>query len=82
VAKVDLMDPDAGLVGGYDGAHHSGAARRSADHVHAENLEALGLTVVRVAACDLTEFRARTFIGCGLGISWACPGTAAATVGF
>ncbi|HEX2809740.1 MAG TPA: hypothetical protein VHN80_26550, partial [Kineosporiaceae bacterium] len=60
VAEADLMDPDAGLVGEYDGAHHSGAARRSADHVRAESLDALGLTVVRVTAPDLTQFRART----------------------
>jgi hypothetical protein len=60
VAEVDLMDPEAGLVGEYDGGDHSGSARRASDHVRVENLEALGLTVVRVAAPDLSRFRSRT----------------------
>lgn len=60
VAEVDLLDPEAGLVGEYDGGDHSGSARRASDHVRVENLEALGLIVVRVAAPDLSRFRSRT----------------------
>lgn len=60
LAEVDLLDPETGLVGEYDGAYHAGALRRSADHARVHQLEQFGLVVVRVASPDLTEFRART----------------------
>jgi very-short-patch-repair endonuclease len=60
LAEVDLLDPQAGLAGEYDGAHHAAADQRAVDHARAEQLEALGLMVVRVASPDLSQFRART----------------------
>ena len=47
----DDRDGEEALVvlGEYDGGDHSGSARRASDHVRVENLEALGLIVVRVA---------------------------------
>jgi hypothetical protein len=60
LAEVDLLDPQAGLAGEYDGAHHAAADQRAADHARAEHLEELGLMVVRVASPDLSQFRART----------------------
>lgn len=53
VARVDLLDPDAGLVGEYDGAVHASSGRRSADAARRERLEQLGLTVVRATATDV-----------------------------
>lgn len=55
VARVDLLDPLAGVVGEYDGAVHASAERRSRDARRQEALEALGLVVVRVGADDLDE---------------------------
>lgn len=57
-AEVDLLDPRTGLVGEYDGAPHSGAARRSKDAQRQERLERLGLTVVRCTAIDVHEVKA------------------------
>jgi hypothetical protein len=53
VARVDLLDEHAGLVGEYDGAVHASAARRSADAARQERLEALGLVVVRASSRDV-----------------------------
>jgi very-short-patch-repair endonuclease len=58
--EVDLLDPAAGLAGEYDGGHHAPADQRAHDHARAERLEALGLTVVRLAAPDLSRFRSQT----------------------
>ncbi|WP_448059443.1 hypothetical protein [Cellulomonas hominis] len=55
VARVDLLDPQLGLVGEYDGSYHSSAARRSADSVRHEQLEMIGITVVRATAADLAS---------------------------
>lgn len=55
VARVDLLDPDAGVVGEYDGAVHSGAAARSDDARRQEALEELGLVVVRATAHDVGD---------------------------
>jgi hypothetical protein len=70
VARVDLLDPDVGVVGEYDGAHHVDAAR-SADGAHRadgadrkdaarrpRSLEELGLVVVRATAADLATEQA------------------------
>lgn len=53
VARVDLLDPDAGVVGEYDGVVHAQAARRADDARRQEALEDLGLVVVRAADPDV-----------------------------
>lgn len=53
VARVDLLDPDAGVVGEYDGVVHAEAARRADDARRQEALEDLGLVVVRAADPDV-----------------------------
>lgn len=58
VARVDLCDERAGVVGEYDGAHHASAERRAQDAERQERLEDLGLTVVRATAVDLRDGRA------------------------
>lgn len=56
---ADLFDPQAALVGEYDGGYHADARRRSRDHGRREGFEACGLTVVQHTATDLTEGRDR-----------------------
>jgi len=58
VARVDLLDPDLGVVGEYDGAHHADAARRGDDARRQQALEELGLVVVRATAVDLATEQA------------------------
>lgn len=53
VARVDLLDDVAGIVGEYDGAVHAEASRRSRDAQRQEALETLGLVVVRATSVDL-----------------------------
>jgi hypothetical protein len=53
VARVDLLDVRAGVVGEYDGVVHAASAARRADAVRQERLEDLGLVVVRATADDL-----------------------------
>ncbi len=60
LACVDLLDPDAAVVGEYDGGYHADAERRAADLARQARLEAAGLQVVRVASVDLVRFRRRT----------------------
>jgi len=55
VARVDLIDPGAGVVGEYDGAFHAPADRRSRDAARQEDIEQLGLTVIRAAGPDLAS---------------------------
>ncbi len=57
VARVDLIDPDVGLVGEYDGLWHSGSERRSDDARRQQALESLGLVVVRAASDDVRPGR-------------------------
>lgn len=59
VARVDLVDAAAGIVGEYDGAFHASAQRRSRDAVRHEALEQLGMTVIRAAEPDLATAAAR-----------------------
>jgi hypothetical protein len=61
VARVDLIDPQAGVVGEYDGSWHAGAARRSDDARRQEELEGLGLTVLRATSTDMTVQGQRGF---------------------
>ena len=59
VARTDLLDPQSGMVGEYDGAHHRELARHTADNVREEDLERLNLTVARATALDLWAHRDR-----------------------
>lgn len=59
VARVDVLDPDVGLVGEYDGAVHASAQQRSSDAARQQRLERLGLVVVRATAADLATRAAR-----------------------
>lgn len=49
----DLLDPDAGLVGEYDGAGHRELDQHVADNAREEWLEDAGLVVVRAGAPDV-----------------------------
>lgn len=53
----DLLDPETGLAGEYDGAHHRKLKQHSDDNVREERLEAYGLTVVRATVIDLRSER-------------------------
>ncbi len=53
VARVDLLDPDVGVVGEYDGESHADAAHRGKDARREQALEELGLVVVRATAADV-----------------------------
>ena len=53
VARVDLLDDASGLVAEYDGAVHAAARRRWSDAVREEDLEGLGLVVVRANDPDV-----------------------------
>jgi len=53
VARVDLIDGRAGVVGEYDGAIHSSSQARQSDAARQERLEDLGLVVIRATADDV-----------------------------
>ena len=57
VGRVDIIDPEVGLVAEYDGHWHSGSERRGADARRQQALEALGLVVVRATADDVRPER-------------------------
>jgi len=57
---VDLADPQAGMVGEYDGAYHADAWQRSMDGAREQGLVASGLVVVRATGPDLGPHRRRT----------------------
>lgn len=59
---VDLLDPDAGLAGEYDGADHAAPERRALDHARQETIEQHRLRVVRIAGPDLGRLRHRTVL--------------------
>lgn len=59
VARVDLLDDAAGVVGEYDGAYHAGSARRSDDARRQGELERVGLVVVRATGHDVDHQRRR-----------------------
>ncbi len=50
---ADLLDPDAGVVGEFDGGEHAGARRRSRDAERDGLFRDHGLEVFRVTAVDL-----------------------------
>jgi hypothetical protein len=60
VAMPDLLDPEAGMVGEYDGATHRELASHTEDNVREESFEAMGLVVVRATSLDLGPHRSRT----------------------
>jgi hypothetical protein len=64
VARVDLLDAQAGLVIEYDGAHHRHDDRRAPDNLRQQRLEELGLMVVRFAREDLAGDRRRLVARC------------------
>jgi hypothetical protein len=64
VARVDMLEPGAGLVIEYDGAHHLDEGRRAPDHLRQQRLEELGLMVVRFARDDLAGDRRRLVARC------------------
>lgn len=70
VARVDVLDAEAGLVGEYDGAVHASARRRSADAARQERLEALGLVVVRATAVDVASEAGRVAWAARLREAW------------
>lgn len=51
----DLLEPLAGLVIEYDGAHHREQLQHTADNAREERFEAHGLSVVRVTSVDLDD---------------------------
>lgn len=55
VARVDLIDPAAGVAGEYDGSWHSGGDRRSRDASRHEALLGLGVEAVRATSADLAS---------------------------
>lgn len=52
VGTPDLFDPEAGLVGEYDGSLHLDPARRARDIVREEGFRRLGLECVTMTAAD------------------------------
>jgi hypothetical protein len=53
LGMVDLLDPEAGLVGEYDGAGHRELERHVLDNAREEWMEDTGLIVVRACAPDV-----------------------------
>lgn len=51
----DLLDPEAGVVGEYDGAHHLDAAQRSVDVRREALFRSVGLQYVTMLAPDLAD---------------------------
>lgn len=52
---ADLLDPEAGVVGEFDGGEHAGAGRRSRDAARDGAFRDHGLEVFRVTAVDLRD---------------------------
>jgi hypothetical protein len=55
LARVDLLDEEAGLVLEYDGAHHRELRQHSADNLREERLERAGLRVLRFTSVDMRD---------------------------
>jgi hypothetical protein len=60
VAMSDLLDVESGLAGEYDGAEHRSLRQHTADNAREEDLEGLGLEVVRATSLDVGPLRRRT----------------------
>jgi hypothetical protein len=52
---VDLLDPENGMVGEYDGAHHRAPRQHALDNAREEALEDAGMVVVRAGADDVSR---------------------------
>ena len=59
VARTDLLDPEAGTVGEYDGSQHRELGQHTADNVREEDVEGLNLEVTRATSLDLWPHRSR-----------------------
>ncbi|HEX6936882.1 MAG TPA: hypothetical protein VF227_10215, partial [Actinomycetes bacterium] len=57
LGEPDLLDPESGLVGEFDGGHHRELRRHTADNIREELFEALNLEVVRATSIDLWQRR-------------------------
>lgn len=55
LAVADLLDPEAGVVGEYDGEVHAGARQRSGDATRESRLRDHGLEVFRVTGFDMLD---------------------------
>jgi hypothetical protein len=53
VAMTDLLDTGAGLAGEYDGSTHRELEEHTSDNAREEDLEALGLVVVRATSINV-----------------------------
>jgi hypothetical protein len=53
IACVDLLDEEAGMCGEYDGSTHRELENHTRDNVREEDVEELGLVVVRATSVDL-----------------------------
>ena len=53
LGKPDLLDPEAGLVGEYDGSQHRALDQHTADNFREEGFERVNLVVSRATAQDL-----------------------------
>ena len=60
VAMPDVLDLESGLAGEYDGAEHRSLRQHTADNAREEDLEGLGLEVVRATSLDVGPLRVRT----------------------
>ena len=59
VARTDLVDPEAGTVGEYDGSQHRELGQHTADNAREEDIEGLNLQVTRSTSLDLWPYRPR-----------------------
>ncbi len=53
VASPDLLDTEAAMAGEYDGSHHRELRQHTADNEREEDIERLGVAVVRATSVDL-----------------------------
>ncbi len=60
VAMPDVLDVESGLAGENDGAEHRSLRRHTADNAREEDLEGLGVEVVRATSLDVGPLRVRT----------------------
>ena len=60
LAMADLLDPEAGLAGEFDGALHRDPRQHADDNAREEWMEQAGLIVVRATGRDLGPQRTRT----------------------
>lgn len=60
VGMSDLLDPEIGLAGEYDGSTHRDLEEHTADNTREEAFEDLGLVVVRATSLDVGPQRSRT----------------------